>query len=96
MADCLDLARHLSTGHMASLRLCPNMFHQLGTSSLDLIVNGQLPRALPRLHDAFQTGSLTVFRRQSFFLLPKTRSMGHPDIPTLGSLACKGINKIYT
>ena len=52
-ADYLDLARHPSTGHMASLRLCPDTFHQLGTSSSDPIVNGQLPRALPRLHDAF-------------------------------------------
>ena len=39
-ADCLDLTRHPSTGHVASLRLCPDVFHQLGTSSPDPIVNG--------------------------------------------------------
>ncbi|RVW50405.1 hypothetical protein CK203_107998 [Vitis vinifera] len=71
VADCLDLAKHPSTGHVASFCLCPDVFHQLGTSSPDPIVNGQLPYTLPRLHDAFQIGYLTVFRGQSFFLSPK-------------------------
>ena len=80
VAVYLYLTRHPSTRHVASLRLCSDVFHQLGTSSPDPIVNGQLPRALPRLQNAFQIGSLTIFCRQSFFLLPKARLMGHPYV----------------
>ena len=65
---------------MAPLRLSPDMCHQLGTPNPALIVNGRLPRAPPRMHDAFQTGSLTGFREQSFFSPPKARSMGHPHV----------------
>ena len=70
---------------MAPLRLGPNMCHYLGTPNPALIVNGRLPCAPPRMHDAFQTGSLTDFREQSFFSPPKARSMGHPHV-LLGDL----------
>ena len=33
MATCLNLSRHPSMGHVASLHLCRDVFHQLGTSS---------------------------------------------------------------
>ena len=67
-------------GHVASLPPYLDVFYQLGTSSLDPTVNGQLPHALPRLHDEFQTVSLTILREQSLFFPLKTCSMGHPHV----------------
>ena len=80
MAAYLNLSRHPGVEHVASLRLCPNVFHQLGTSNSDQTVNGRLPHALLRLHDEFQTVSLTVLRGQSLFFPLKTCSMGHPHV----------------
>ena len=77
---CLNLSRHPSMGHEASLHLCLDVFHQLGTSSPDSTVNSRLPHDLPRLHDAFQIGSLTVFYGQSFFFPSKACSMRHPHV----------------
>ena len=66
-------------------RLCPDMCHQLGAPNPTQIVNARLPQAPSRIHDTFQIGFLTGFRWQSFFSLPKARSMGHPHV-LLGGL----------
>ena len=81
-------------GHVASLPPYLDVFYPLGTSSLDPTVNGQLPHALPRLHDAFQTGSLTILRGQSFFFPSKARSMGHPHV-FLGDLPPSTLHHLH-
>ena len=76
----LTFSRHPDMEHVASLRLCLDVFHQLGTSSSDAAVNGRLPHALPILSNAFQTMSLIILLRQSLFLPSRAHSIGQPHV----------------
>ena len=97
MAGCLGPPRHPFIGQVASLRLFSARRNQLGTPNPALGVNGRLPCAPLRMHDAFEAGSLVGFHEQSFFIPPKVHSMGHLFILSgdlLRSALCRLQNEV--